>query len=221
MNKIAMAAFFDELQKIADFSLIGKEISHAPVGRILHRGAGELTGTIGNLGEHMRGLQAGHAAQAAAEEARHAHLESMLQSGAVNPAKHDMKEFMRSGKVIPKSPEPTVVAPKAETKTTVLPKPAAPAVGPEGTAILPAGAPAKPLPQGAIKQPPAAPAGPAQTAPAQRPPIQGPPPKAPPKRRPLSTGQAMGAGGLASMGLMGAGYEMGHQSQPQAQPSQR
>jgi len=187
MNSITLKAFADELEKIAalpgkSFALAGaRAITHTPASAV--KGfTGSLRGEAGNLVHTIRHADSVAQAARTSEEARHAFATKMLQSGEFNPKIHDANELMRSGRIIPRRPSPTLPTPAPVTK--VIPKEQVPiGTGPEGTQIFPAyKPPVKPVAPGAAP------------APVQ----QG--------WRKYIPHAAIGMGGLGTLGL---GYELG------------
>lgn len=131
MNQNIMNAFFDELEKIADWSLAGPQQMNAYSGAALRR--------AGPHGQHASPTQLVQAIsnkeQAAnqvrmSSEARRMKMQQMLESGQWNPATHKVD---MQGNLVPKRQAPVRAA---STTSTVAQSTPQPAVGPKGTAIV-------------------------------------------------------------------------------------
>lgn len=163
MNSYAYAAFLDELVKIAagaNFALSGvRAITRTPHQAV--RGAsGALRGQAGNLQQTIMKSEGAVARQQAAAETKRQSLEKMLQSGKVDPKLHDMREFMSSGRVVPKAQVTPAAPRRASTEATAVLKPSdvpmTPRTMPQqgvSTGMAPAQATA-PTPRASIQAPP-------------------------------------------------------------------
>ena len=118
-----LTAFFDELVKIADWSLTGPQ-------SIAQHGLSDPHGLAAgpNLSQFISQRQGEQTAQQQAAQLREAKMNRMLQTGEWNPKTHTVNI---QGDLVPKKP---IVLPKQQKPavTTTAPTP----VGPEGTGIV-------------------------------------------------------------------------------------
>jgi hypothetical protein len=143
MNRLMMAAFCDELEKIADWSLTGDAIPQIPSEQIKQQPMTEAPlGVTPELQSHIQAKEQAIRAQEHAAEQHAARMSELVQSGKLNLSTHTLD---RAGNIVPKKP---LAMPRTEAPTRITPPPLAPTgeMGPEGTNVLaPTGTPDKRL----------------------------------------------------------------------------
>lgn len=136
MNNVMMQAFYDELEKIADWALSGPALHQFSAQQIRSGAVPEGFGLgTGGLEQTMKAKEMATSMGQQAAAAREAKMNQMLQSGQWNPKTHTVD---MQGNLVAKKPMTTPTPrPSTTAATAVGGRPVAPgAVGPGGTQIL-------------------------------------------------------------------------------------